>query len=130
MSIGEQYTGVEGFGVPTQYGNPVFNSVVLDDIKIAYKSICVITRDQDPPSSPTCFYEFELDFCPRGDKCRKGRFTAHGSGPRNLQITGGSDDFFGAYGQVRIFINYESFLMFVTLSSILANFYFSFMIIN
>uniref|UniRef100_A0A7S3VB34 C3H1-type domain-containing protein n=1 Tax=Chaetoceros debilis TaxID=122233 RepID=A0A7S3VB34_9STRA len=98
MSIGEKYTGVEGFGVPTQYGG--FNNVVLDGIQITYKSICVITRDQDPPSSPTCFYEFELGFCPRGDKCRKGRFTAHGSGPRNLQITGGSDDFFGAYGQI------------------------------
>jgi hypothetical protein len=102
MSIGESYKGVEG--VPTQYGSPFSNSVVIGEIEIAYKSVCIVTKDQNLPSdfsSPTCFYEFELRFCPRAEKkCREGRFTAHGSGPDNLQITGGSLDFFGAFGQI------------------------------
>jgi hypothetical protein len=96
MSIGERYVGVEG--VPTQYGLPFY--VAIDEIEIAYKSVCIVTEDQTTPSSPTCWYEFELSFCPTGDKCRQGRFTAHGSGPENLQITGGSVDFFGAFGQI------------------------------
>jgi len=129
MTIGELYTGVEG--VPTQLGTS--GALVFKDIEIAYKSVCIVTKDQNPTqvfppidtSSPTCFYEFELGYCvprfatsvgtpdkvmPSGGrtlrqiqkyKCRNGRFTAHGSGPGNLQITGGSDDFFGAFGQIK-----------------------------
>ena len=123
MTIGELYTGVDG--VPTQLGTS--GALVFKDIDIFYKSVCIVTKDQLPiPSSPTCFYEFELGYCvprfatsvgtpdkevmPSGGrtlrqiqkyKCRNGRFTAHGSGPGNLQITGGSGDFFGAFGQVR-----------------------------
>jgi len=57
MSIGERYEGVGGV---TQDG--------FESIKITYKSVCIITSDQNPPtdiSSPTCFYEFEMVFCPR-----------------------------------------------------------------
>uniref|UniRef100_A0A6S8W0R0 Uncharacterized protein n=2 Tax=Chaetoceros debilis TaxID=122233 RepID=A0A6S8W0R0_9STRA len=117
MTIGELYTGVEG--VPTQLGTS--GALVFKEIEIAYKSVCIVTKDQDPiPSSPTCFYEFELGYCVPTTlnsnpnlpgrtlrqkiekyKCRNGRFTAHGSGPDNLQITGGSDDFFGAFGQIK-----------------------------
>jgi len=124
MTIGEVYTGIAG--VPTQLGTS--GALVFGEIEIAYKSVCIVTKDQDPiPSSPTCFYEFELAYCvptpvvsnpdktnppnqgrrtlrgiPLNDnKCRNGRFTAHGSGPDNLQITGGSDDFFGAFGQIK-----------------------------
>jgi len=32
--------------------------------------------------------------------CRKGGFTAHGSGPDSIEITGGSNGFFGAFGQI------------------------------
>merc|ERR1711957_288848 len=114
MIIGEVYTGVEG--VPIQYSDysnisvsPVLN-VLFKDIVISYKSVCIVTKDQDPdPSSPTCFYEFDLRYCFNGGffnggfdtVCRNGRFTAHGSGPKNLRITGGSDDFFGAFGQIK-----------------------------
>jgi len=113
MTIGEVYTGIAG--VPTQLGTS--GALVFGEIEIAYKSVCIVTKDQDPiPSSPTCFYEFELGYCvpiftplnligdrqPQTEfKCRNGRFTAHGSGPDNLQITGGSDDFFGAFGQIK-----------------------------
>merc|ERR1712174_160019 len=33
-------------------------------------------------------------------ECRSGGFTAHGSGPDNLEISGGTYDFFGAFGQI------------------------------
>ena len=129
MTIGEVYTGVDG--VPTQSGTS--GALVFGEIEIAYKSVCIVTKDQPPldttASSPTCFYEFELGYCvptfatsvgtpnrpdrtlreiPQNEKykCRDGGFTAHGSGPGNLQITGGSDDFFGAFGQVRDLVIY------------------------
>jgi len=114
MIIGEVYTGVEGEGsIPTQFSDNsnifVSPGEVFKDIVISYKSVCIVTKDQDPdPSSnrggPTCFYEFDLRYCPNGGlatACRNGRFTAHGSGPKTLQITGGSDDFFGAFGQIK-----------------------------
>jgi hypothetical protein len=98
MSIGELFTPV----------TPIPDQGIFTDIDFQYKSICVVTKDQTPPSfsSPTCFYEFELQFCKvdsAGDRygCREGGFTAHGSGPENLKITGGRDGFFGAFGQVR-----------------------------
>ena len=107
MTIGELYTG---FQVMNQFDDEVRPSLIFVGIEIAYKSVCIVTKDQPPldttASSPTCFYEFELAYCVLDEKrneylCRDGRFTAHGSGPRNLQITGGSDNFFGAFGQVR-----------------------------
>jgi hypothetical protein len=101
MSIGELYTPV----------TPIPDQGIFTDIDFQYKSICVVTKDQTPPSfsSPTCFYEFELQFCKvdsAGDRygCREGGFTGHGSGPENLKITGGRDGFFGAFGQVRLSI--------------------------
>jgi len=117
MIIGE-YTGVEGEGVPTQFNDfstisvsPVLN-VIFEEIVISYKSVCIVTKDQFPmPSPPTCSYEFDLRYCPNGGfevlpngfetGCRNGRFTAHGSGPDKLRIAGGSDDFFGAFGQIK-----------------------------
>ena len=115
MIIGEVYTGVEGEGsIPTQFSDNsnifVSPGEVFKDIVISYKSVCIVTKDQDPiPSSPTCFYEFDLRYCPNGGfetACRNGRFTAHGSGPDKLRIAGGSDDFFGAFGQVRDLVIY------------------------
>jgi hypothetical protein len=38
-------------------------------------------------------------------ECRKGGYTAHGSGPENLKITGGSYDFYGGFGQVSILLH-------------------------
>jgi len=39
-----------------------------------------------------CFIPFSI--------CRKGGFTAHGSGPDHIEITGGTYDLFGAFGQI------------------------------
>ena len=39
-----------------------------------------------------CFIPFYI--------CRQGGFTAHGSGPDHIEITGGTYDLFGAFGQV------------------------------
>jgi hypothetical protein len=99
MSIGELFTPAV---------TPIPDQGIFTDIDFQYKSICVVTKDQTPPSlpsAPTCFYEFELQFCKvdsAGGKygCREGGFTAHGSGPENLKITGGRDGFFGAFGQI------------------------------
>jgi hypothetical protein len=46
-------------------------------------------------------------FCwiPYYSECRKGGYTAHGSGPENLKITGGSDGFYGGFGQVSILLH-------------------------
>jgi len=99
MTIGEGYEGVEGVPTQNESGSLV---VVFKGIEITFKSVCIVTRDQLPiPSSPTCFYEFQLFYCASDGKCRKGRFTAHGSGPENLSITGGTNDFFGAWGQIK-----------------------------
>ena len=219
MSIGEQYTG-----------QLLTNQYPFSNIQTGFKSICVTTRDQGlpgpgySPSSPTCFYEFNLGYCriwkwiyypgfpveqneltPAGrrnlrngsgditnvdvtnvdgplepeiqrvpldkvigaekivqavrevtgnnsfqagptpvdedgevsaievDKefqqynpkytqllcpqlgcyipyyveCRSGGYTAHGSGPENLKITGGSLDFYGGFGQVSILLLHD-----------------------
>jgi hypothetical protein len=61
MSIAEQYVG---------NGNMPVNQPPFYGISTGFKSICVTTRDQGlpmvsgySPSSPTCFYEFDLRFC-------------------------------------------------------------------
>ena len=100
MSIGESYTPE----------SDIPNYDVFEDIDVKYKSICIVSKDQNPFSgfsSPTCFYEFDMEFCRAdsslrgGIECRQGGFTGHGSGPDSIQITGGRDGFFGAFGQVR-----------------------------
>jgi hypothetical protein len=72
---------------------------MISDIKFEFKSICIITPNS---RAPTCSYEFDMEFAISGfvDK-RKGGFIGYGSGPDSIQITGGRDDFIGAYGEVR-----------------------------
>ncbi len=58
MSIGERYDAVSG--IPNQ---GLWRNIGAD-----YKSVCVITKDQPTGpggTSPTCFYEFEMEFCRR-----------------------------------------------------------------
>lgn len=61
MSIGERYDAISG--VPNQ-------GTLWTNIGVDYKSICVITKEQPlmggtGATSPTCFYEFEMEFCRR-----------------------------------------------------------------
>jgi len=39
-------------------------------------------------------------WCPAYFDCKKGGFTAHGSGPDPIEITGGTKKLFGAFGQI------------------------------
>ena len=41
------------------------------------------------------------EWIPAIDGCCLGGFTAHGTGPDALEITGGSDGLFGAFGQLQ-----------------------------
>ena len=40
-------------------------------------------------------------WCPAYFDCKRGGFTGHGSGPDPIEITGGTGQLFGAFGQVR-----------------------------
>eukprot|EP00552_Chaetoceros_brevis_P003138 CAMPEP_0197745196 /NCGR_PEP_ID=MMETSP1435-20131217/41573_1 /TAXON_ID=426625 /ORGANISM="Chaetoceros brevis, Strain CCMP164" /LENGTH=229 /DNA_ID=CAMNT_0043336855 /DNA_START=71 /DNA_END=760 /DNA_ORIENTATION=- len=94
LTIGEIYTAVSG--VPNQSGG-------IRNISLDFKSVCAVTKDQFPGafSSPSCQYEFGFKFCRRNNSnCREGTFSAHGSGPDKIRITGGADGFFGAFGQI------------------------------
>jgi len=94
LTIGEIYTAVSG--VPNQSGG-------IKNISLDFKSVCAVTKDQFPGafSSPSCQYEFGFKFCRRNNRnCREGTFSAHGSGPDKIRITGGADGFFGAFGQI------------------------------
>lgn len=96
LTIGELYTAVSG--IPNQSGG-------FRDISLDFKSVCAVTKDQIPGAftSPSCQYEFVFKFCLNNhSNCREGTFSAHGSGPDKIRITGGADGFFGAFGQVRV----------------------------
>ena len=84
-------------GVPNQPGG-------FSQIETGFDSECIITG----PTAPTCTYNFDLSFCRdvfNGQlpykECRMGAFSGYGKGPGKIKITGGTDDFFGAFGQVR-----------------------------
>ena len=65
-----------------------------------YTAECVIISE-GTMDAPTCSYDFQMSFCFETEECRHGSFAAYGKGPGNIMITGGADDFFGAFGQVR-----------------------------
>jgi hypothetical protein len=83
-------------GVPNQPGG-------FSQIETGFDSECIITG----PTAPTCTYNFDFSFCrdvyngqlPFKD-CRMGAFSGYGKGPGKIKITGGTDDLFGAFGQV------------------------------
>lgn len=53
-------------------------------------------------------YRRKLCYIPwRRWDCRKGGWTAHGSGPDPIEVTGGTDDFFGAFGQFETPTNFD-----------------------
>ncbi len=81
-------------GVPEQPGG-------FTQIGLTFDSECVFT---DPQGAPTCSYLFEMSFCRekniKENDCRLGYFSAYGKGPQKIEITGGTDDFVGAFGEV------------------------------
>ena len=87
-------------GVPEQPGG-------FTEIDLSYDSECVVTAATF--GAPTCSYLFKMVFCReknkgsiRKDACRLGSFSAYGKGPSKIHITGGTDDFVGAFGEVRL----------------------------
>uniref|UniRef100_A0A7S1VS74 Uncharacterized protein n=1 Tax=Grammatophora oceanica TaxID=210454 RepID=A0A7S1VS74_9STRA len=75
--------------------------------ELSVQAVCTILPQNDgAPTAPMCFIEADMTFCVKrrrdGDEgCSidfSGRFMATGTGPRAYTITGGMDDFFGAFG--------------------------------
>ncbi len=86
--------GSQDVGVPNQPGG-------FTDIDVTYDGECVFTKGSNGP--PACSYIFQMSFCRDHEKdCRFGTFTAYGIGRRRITINGGTDDFLGAFGQVRL----------------------------
>lgn len=81
-------------GVPEQPGG-------FTDIDLTFDSECVVTTTQ---GAPTCSYLFKMFFCRekniKENDCRLGYFSAYGKGPQKIEITGGTDDFVGAFGEI------------------------------
>ena len=87
-------------GVPNQPGG-------FSDIDLQFRSECVLTEGVQ--AAPTCSYDFQMEFCrDESDgsdiECLKGSFAGCGRGPGKIKITGGTDDFLGAFGQVRLLV--------------------------
>lgn len=103
MTIGS-YTGTpkssnadfSNKGLPEQPGD-------FTEISLTFDSECVVTAGIR--AAPTCSYLFKMSFCRKTNvsekACRQGSFSAYGKGPSKIEITGGTEDLVGAFGQVR-----------------------------
>lgn len=89
-----------GDKIIAQLASIAIEPLAVPGASLEITSICTVTT---PGSAPSCTYEATLfNLCTLANRrCYdKGKFFFGGTGPDNLAIAGGTEEFFGAFGEV------------------------------